>query len=92
MNARHIISLFTNAFRAPVQHPLGRWNIHSHKQTMLKIQYANEDNCGTCGEYDYNSNQIETKPERNQEFDEDEQYVYMMGLETVPTDTHTAGK
>jgi len=90
MNARHIISLFTSAFRAQIQPPLGRWNVHSHKQTMLKIQYANEDNCGTCG--DSNSNHIETKHERNQDFDEDDQYVYMMGLETVPTDARTSGK
>lgn len=32
--------------------PLGRWNKHNYSQTVLKIKYANEDNCGfTCDNF-----------------------------------------
>lgn len=32
--------------------PLGRWNIDYCKDKMgRKIDLANEDHCGTCGEY-----------------------------------------
>ena len=51
---------------------MGRWNIHNYTQTILKIKYANEDNCGSCGE-NYNFNQ-----------NEDELYIYMMGNESLP--------
>lgn len=38
-----------------IQHkktPLGRWNIsYCDKQLNRKIDLANEDNCGPCGEY-----------------------------------------
>jgi hypothetical protein len=60
-------SLFTQ-----VKTPLGRWNIHNYRQTTLKIKYANEDNCGTCGEYIDNQDDV------------DELYVYMMGTDSVP--------
>ena len=34
------------------ERPLGRWNIDYCKKKMgRKIDLANEDNCGTCGEY-----------------------------------------
>ncbi len=28
---------------------LGRWNMHNERETILKIKYANEDNCGISG-------------------------------------------
>ena len=32
--------------------PLGRWTIHDNlNHTKLKIDYSNEDHCGTCAEY-----------------------------------------
>ena len=43
-----LISIFEklNRFLFPkLKISLGRWNIHNHKETALKILYANEDNC-----------------------------------------------
>jgi hypothetical protein len=35
--------------------PLGRWNIdYCSKKTNTKIDYANEDHCGPCGQYTIN--------------------------------------
>ena len=51
---------------------LGRWNSHDHKQTILKIKYANEDNCGVSG----------NSKNTNVELD-DIEYIYVMGYETV---------
>ena len=39
------ITNFINVFKHR-KTPLGRWNIHNYKETTLKIDYANEDNCG----------------------------------------------
>ena len=39
------INNFINIFKQG-KTPLGRWNIHNYKETTLKIDYANEDNCG----------------------------------------------
>lgn len=99
MSVRHLILLLKTSLRGPVTPPLGRWNHGNHTQTTLKIQYANEDNCGTCGgEYEYNTPQLETTPEPKQEIEKDEPkktvekdeiYLYMIGLESVHT---TAGK
>ena len=41
MNFTSIINVFKHS-----KTPLGRWNIHNYKETTLKIDYANEDNCG----------------------------------------------
>ena len=30
---------------------LGRWGAHTTKQNDLKIDYSNEDHCGTCSQY-----------------------------------------
>lgn len=67
MLARQFTNLFMN--RA-VTTPLGRWRTHNNNQTALKVKYANEDHCGTCGD--------------KEELDVDDLYVYMMGLESVP--------
>ena len=45
------ITNFINIFNFNFKHGktplgLGRWNIHNYKETTLKIDYANEDNCG----------------------------------------------
>jgi hypothetical protein len=40
-----IFTLFINIFKQQ-KIPLGRWNIHNYKETILKIDYANKDNCG----------------------------------------------
>jgi len=86
MNAR-IFEIFKLQFRPPVKILLGRWNIHNQLQTKLKIKYANEDNCGTCSEYNKNllpiqiNHETET-PIQNEELDE--LYIYMMGSESIP--------
>ena len=86
MMVRHLIHVLKTAIRDPVRTPLGRWNVENYKQTTLKIQYANEDNCGSCGEY--NTKQIITQDDD----DEDEKYIYIMGLDTVPTVAHIKHK
>jgi hypothetical protein len=83
MNVKHIINVLRIAYHAPIKTPLGRWNIHNNTQTKLKIQYANEDNCGTSGNYSEYTEQIK----ENQELDE--LYVYMMGTESLPDTFHT---
>ena len=90
MNARRILDIFKRARVAEVKTPLGRWNIHNYKQTALKIRYANEDNCGTCGTYTYNQNtaQIQENNEYNKHSESDKLYIYMMGLDSAPDNTH----
>ncbi len=58
-----------------VKLPLGRWNIDNYNQTLLKIKYANEDNCGVCCK-----NDKYTKYENEDE----NKYIYMMGYESIP--------
>jgi hypothetical protein len=60
---------------------LGRWNIHNHRQTTLKIKYANEDNCGISCNYNKNTTQMQNQ-------DSDNLYIYMMGCETVPDNAY----
>ena len=87
MPIRHIAHVLKTAFHGPVRTPLGRWNVDNYIQTTLKIQYANEDNCGTCGDYN-NTKQIPA----NDNDEDDELYVYMMGLDTVPSVAYTRHK
>ena len=83
MNVKHIINVLRIAYHAPIKTPLGRWNIHNNTQTKLKIQYANEDKCGTSGNYSEYTEQIKETQEL------DELYVYMMGTESLPDTFHT---
>ncbi len=70
MNSKYILNLLKNT--SSMKNPLGRWNIHNYTQTVLKIKYANEDHCGTCGECEIKEN------------NDDELYIYMMGNESLP--------
>ncbi len=72
MNVRSIIGFLKGASLSHSKSPLGRWNIHNYKETMLKIKYATEDNCG----FSY------IKPNQMQKNDGLE-YIYMMGYESV---------
>jgi len=94
MKVRHIVNVLKSAIHGPVRTPLGRWNVDNYKQTTLKIQYANEDNCGACGDYNNNNNNNTKQMPANYESNlglkdenenDDELYVYMMGLDTVPS-------
>ena len=78
MNAKRILDIFKRMYFTLVNQPLGRWNINNnYKQTMLKIKYANEDNCGISGNKYKN-----IKNELKNELD-DNQYIYMMGYEST---------
>ena len=78
MNATRISDLFNRIFLTNIKPPLGRWKIHNHTQTTLKIKYANEDNCGISG-MNYTNTPTPQK-QRNNKLD-DEQYIYSMGYE-----------
>ena len=92
MNATRIIDIFKRASLASIKTPLaniktplGRWNMNNHRETMLKIKYANEDNCGISGNNYKNTNKIQQNNEynKNQEFD-DNLYIYSMGYDSLP--------
>lgn len=63
---KQIIVIFKKIFTTPITYknikninfinikpnPLGRWNVKNSDETInLKIDLANEDNCGPCGQY-----------------------------------------
>lgn len=75
MNARHILDTFKQLCFKPDNKQLGRWHNHTYNQTVLKIKYANEDNCGISG-----NNYIQIQP--NNLLDDCE-YIYIMGYETA---------
>jgi hypothetical protein len=79
MSIRSIISILKNSSFPPVKTPLGRWNIHNYKETSLKIKYANEDNCGVfC-----NNSKTIMEVSKNKEIDDYDEYIYIMGYESV---------
>lgn len=79
MNSRRILDILKHvSFIKNKSLSLGRWNIHNHRETVLKIKYANEDNCGISG----NNSKNTTKIQRNNVID-DNQYIYMMGYEST---------
>ena len=49
----------SSLFRNETIKPLGRWSVNENKNHNLFIDYANEDHCGSCG--DYLKNKIEKK-------------------------------
>jgi hypothetical protein len=52
---------------------LGRWNLdYSKKKINSKIDLANEDHCGPCGQYRIN------KVEIKNEIDEQIRFIYMV--------------
>ena len=78
MNATRILTMFKQTSLTHVKAPLGQWNIHNHRETTLKIKYANEDNCGISGNNYKNMVQIQEKNKVD-----DDQYMYSMGYESV---------
>ena len=46
MNAQRSSNIFKRMYLSHPKINLGRWNIHNDSQTIIKIKYANEDNCG----------------------------------------------
>jgi len=67
--------ILTRIFADTPKTPLGRWaTCTTAQQSSLKINYANEDHCGSCGEY-----MIQKQKQKESE----EDYVYYM-IESVP--------
>lgn len=61
---RQLVKTLTTKFtnKIPDSRPLGRWNIdYCTKRTNTKIDLANEDHCGPCGQYIISKN---TQPEK----------------------------
>jgi hypothetical protein len=81
MNAARILDIFIHTISSQIKVPLGRWNIHNHKETMLKFKYANEDNCGISGNNLKNIKQMQTNNVLDN--DNNNQYIYMMGYESA---------
>jgi hypothetical protein len=75
MNNGRIIKIFQHVFSPHVKTPLGRWNIHNHAETALKIKYANEDNCGVSS----HKNTTQENDEKSYHTD----YIYFMGYEST---------
>jgi len=80
MNFRSIIGIFIGTSLSHTKPPLGRWNIHNYRETMLKIKYATEDNCGISYHNYKNITQIQ---QHNASDNDDNKYIYMMGYESV---------
>jgi len=55
----HIKKVCFSLLRYETNKPLGRWSVNEDKNHNLFIDYANEDNCGNCG--DYLKNKIEQR-------------------------------
>ncbi len=83
MNATRILDIFRRASWSHIKAPLGRWNIHNNKETTLKIKYANEDNCGISGNNYKNAMQMQIQIQMHQNDIDDNQYIYIMGYESV---------
>lgn len=79
MKLNVIIDILKRSSLLHIKTPLGRWNIHNHTQTILKCKYASEDNCGIS----YNNYKNITPIQENNGLDDDKEYIYMMGYETV---------
>lgn len=75
-NGIGIIKILKHVFSPHIKTPLGRWNIHNHVETTLKIKYANEDNCGVSSH---------KKPTQQIDKSADDEYVYFMGYESTHT-------
>ena len=78
MNPTRILNIFKRVYLTQVNVPLGRWKIHNNRQTILKIKYANEDNCGISG-----MNYINTRQKQTNNKLYDNEYIYLMGYESV---------
>ena len=96
----NIIKTFKHFLFHRAKLPLGRWNIHNHKETTIKIQYANEDNCGVCHSQNIiktpnpirfyqketkHRNILKTKTKPANDAFDDNKYLFMMGFESVHT-------
>ena len=52
LSVRNILNIAKNVFQAtPPPTPLGRWKVCENKNINLLVDYANEDHCGSCSQY-----------------------------------------
>lgn len=80
MNLRSIFGVFKGTPLLRVKIHLGRWNTHhNYRESMLKMKYANEDNCG----FSYHNCKNITQIEENKELHDNNDYIYMMGYESI---------
>ena len=79
MNSLRILNIFKHLYSPHLKVNLGRWNIHNDSQTILKIKYANEDNCGLSSNNNNNKNIKQIY--QNNELYHDKEYIYMMGYD-----------
>lgn len=87
MNFRSINEIFKRITLQHVKTPLGRWRNHNYSETSLKIKYATEDNCSAS--YNNSSNVSEIlQIQQNEELENDNNYIYMMGYESVHEKIH----
>jgi len=75
MMLKTIIDILKRSSLSRNKTPLGRWNSHNYNQTMLKIKYATEDNCGIS----YNNYK---NIQQNNGLYDDNEYIYMMGYDS----------
>ena len=47
---QYIVKFLKNMLPKTIPKPLGRWNNDCYLKTNKKIDFANEDHCGPCGE------------------------------------------
>ena len=55
---KSIITTLKNFIPKTLPKPLGRWNNDCYIKTNKKIDFANEDHCGPCGENLLNTNVV----------------------------------
>jgi hypothetical protein len=79
MNIKSITEIFKHISSSHVKTRLGRWNNHNHEETIIKIKYATEDNCG----FSYHNYKNTTKIQQNNQLEDDKNYIYVMGYESV---------
>jgi hypothetical protein len=86
MNFRSINEIFKRITSSHVKTPLGRWRNHNYSETSLKIKYAAEDNCGVS--YNNYKNTSQMLQNNDLDNDNDDNYIYMMGYESVHEKMH----
>lgn len=63
---QYLVRILKNMIPKKVPMPVGRWNNDCNTKTNKKIDFANEDHCGPCGENLLNSS-VENKQIRVEE-------------------------
>ena len=62
---KSLITILKNFIPKTLPKPLGRWNNDCYLKTNKKIDFANEDHCGPCGENLLNTNIVNLRLNKN---------------------------